>query len=60
MAHSAISGAVMFGRGKHGCGVLLELRPTHDFDPKDTKVLVEFRNTIWCASLFHFVHVRGH
>lgn len=42
-----VSGAVMFGRGKNTCGVLIEPLPEHSVDPEDPTALVAFRNKIW-------------
>ncbi|KAH8110852.1 acetyl-CoA synthetase-like protein [Phellopilus nigrolimitatus] len=42
-----VSYAVIFGRGRFHCGVLVEPKEPYAFDPTDTKKLVEFRNRIW-------------
>ncbi|KAH8110877.1 acetyl-CoA synthetase-like protein [Phellopilus nigrolimitatus] len=42
-----VSHAVIFGRGRFHCGVLVEPKERHAFDPVDTDKLVEFRNRIW-------------
>ncbi|KAH8110855.1 acetyl-CoA synthetase-like protein [Phellopilus nigrolimitatus] len=42
-----VSYAVIFGRGRFHCGVLVEPKEQHAFNPTDTKKLVEFRNRIW-------------
>ena len=49
VADPIVAGAVMFGRGKNQCGVLIEHRPEHAVDPHDPAALVEFRNKIWCV-----------
>lgn len=47
MSSPVVAGAVMFGRGKNQCGILVEPRPEHAIDPSDTQALVTFRNQIW-------------
>ena len=42
-----VSGAVIFGRGRFQCGVIVEPKEPYKFDPKDMKKLVEFRSFIW-------------
>lgn len=42
-----VKGAVMFGRGRFYCGVLVEPKEEYAFDPSDTNKLAEFRNLIW-------------
>ncbi|TCD69319.1 putative NRPS-like protein biosynthetic cluster [Steccherinum ochraceum] len=42
-----LQGAVMFGRGRHEPGVLLEPTPEHAFDPADLVRLAQFRNQVW-------------
>ncbi|KAH9951150.1 hypothetical protein B0H21DRAFT_855734, partial [Amylocystis lapponica] len=46
-AHSFVSGALMFGRGRMQVGVLVEPHPAHAVEPGNEKALVEFRNAIW-------------
>ncbi|GJE99007.1 acetyl-CoA synthetase-like protein [Phanerochaete sordida] len=48
-ANRLVSAAVMFGRGREQCGVLIEPRPEHAVQPNDQAALVEFRNKIWPA-----------
>ena len=47
-----VFGAVMFGRGRNQCGVLIEPQPAYAVDPADEAALVKFRNDIWCVSMF--------
>ncbi|KAK7693158.1 hypothetical protein QCA50_002724 [Cerrena zonata] len=42
-----VTGAVIFGRGKTQCGVLIELSERSAFDPSDQSLLIAFRNKIW-------------
>lgn len=42
-----IQAAVVFGRGRFNCGVIVEPIPEERFDPADTEKLAEFRNRIW-------------
>lgn len=42
-----VNGAVMFGRAKNQCGVLIEPAPSHTIDPNDPVALPKFRNMIW-------------
>ncbi|KAI5116179.1 hypothetical protein M0805_002877 [Coniferiporia weirii] len=44
---SLVHGAIMFGRGRFHCGVLVQPKDSFTFDPSDVKKLVEFRNFIW-------------
>ena len=53
IANPMIAGAVMFGRGKNQCGILIELHPQYAFDLDDQAALVEFRNKIWCVLNSH-------
>ncbi|KAJ7193924.1 hypothetical protein GGX14DRAFT_378403 [Mycena pura] len=39
--------SVMFGRGRFQAGVIVDPRPSFEFDPSDTTKLAEFRNRIW-------------
>lgn len=48
------SGAVMFGRGKNECGVLIEPSPAYAIDTSHPASVVEFRNQIWCVRLAPF------
>ena len=41
-----VNGAVMFGRGKTQCGILIEPRSGHEPGEHETS-LPEFRNKIW-------------
>lgn len=41
------SAAVMFGRGKNECGVLIEPSPAHTIDIDNITSVVQFRNEIW-------------
>lgn len=50
-AHPAVAGALMFGRGRAQCGLLVEPRPEHAVDPSDTAAVVAFRNKIWCVGI---------
>ncbi|KAH8110847.1 acetyl-CoA synthetase-like protein [Phellopilus nigrolimitatus] len=45
--NSLVNHAIIFGRGRFHCGVLVEPKEPYAFDPTDTKKLVEFRNRIW-------------
>lgn len=42
-----VNGAVMFGRAKDQCGILVEPAPSHTIDPSDPVALPKFRNMIW-------------
>ena len=42
-----VAGAVMFGRGRNQCGILIEPRPEHAVDVNEPSSLAEFRNKIW-------------
>ncbi|KAK0230499.1 hypothetical protein IW262DRAFT_1291609 [Armillaria fumosa] len=42
-----VSGAVVFGRGRHQIGVLVEPNPRFSFDPANGCKLAEFKNLIW-------------
>lgn len=44
-----VGGAVMFGRGRTQCGLLVEPKPGHEIDVNDDAHLAEFRNKIWCV-----------
>ena len=46
-ASPLMSGAVMFGRGRNQCGILVEPAPGLEIDPKDQSQLAEYRNKIW-------------
>ena len=48
-ADERVLGAVMFGRERDQCGVLIEPREPHAVDPTDPEALVAFRNKIWCG-----------
>ena len=41
------SGAVMFGRGRNECGVIVEPSPAYAIDVNDPSAVVDFRNKIW-------------
>lgn len=41
------SGAVMFGRGRDECGILIEPSPQFAVNPQDQASVLEFRNQIW-------------
>lgn len=43
----AVQSAVMFGRGKNQCGILVEPSPKHVIAPEDVQGLIRFRNMIW-------------
>ena len=47
MAHPAVTGAVMFGRGRHQCGVLIEIGPEYEVDRRDPASLERLRELIW-------------
>ena len=47
MAHPAVTGAVMFGRGKPQCGVLIEITHGFEIDPRDTASVERLRELIW-------------
>lgn len=47
MRDPLVSGAVMFGRGRFHCGVLVEPKEAYAFDPNDIRKLAEFRSLIW-------------
>ena len=49
VSSALVAGAVMFGRGKNQCGVLIEPQPEYAIDPDDEPALVAFRNKIWCV-----------
>lgn len=53
-ASPLVSGAVMFGRGRNQCGLLVEPRPEHNVDPTDPDSLVAFRKKIWCVYALSF------
>ncbi|KAI5121945.1 hypothetical protein M0805_002017 [Coniferiporia weirii] len=42
-----VHGAVIFGRGRFHCGILVQPKVPFAFDPSDMKKVVEFRNLIW-------------
>ena len=42
-----VKGAVIFGRGRFYCGVLIEPKEEFEFDPSDENKLAEFRSLIW-------------
>ncbi|THH03024.1 hypothetical protein EW145_g6597 [Phellinidium pouzarii] len=44
---SLVHGAIMFGRSRFHCGVLVQPKIPFSFDPVDTKKVIEFRNLIW-------------
>ena len=46
-----LTGAVMFGRAKNQCGILLEPAAQYAIDPNDKNELPKFRNMIWSANL---------
>ncbi|KAG2068654.1 putative aminoadipate reductase [Suillus decipiens] len=46
-ANSYVNGAVIFGRGRHQVGVLIEPRAGCEIDVDDEKQLAEFRNRVW-------------
>ena len=47
MSSPMVIGAVMFGREKNQCGILIEPAPSHAIDPTDPIALPKFRNMIW-------------
>ncbi|GJE93359.1 acetyl-CoA synthetase-like protein, partial [Phanerochaete sordida] len=49
LAHPAVTGAVMFGRGKAQCGVLVEVGPGYEGDPRDPAYADRLRDAIWPA-----------
>ena len=49
-ASPVVAGAVVFGRGKNQCGLLVEPRPENAIDPNDESSLIAFRNQIWYDS----------
>ena len=48
----AVQGAVMFGRGRSQCGILIEPRPENAIVSQDLEALASFRNLIWYVSSF--------
>ena len=50
MCDPHVGGAVMFGRSKFFCGVLVQ--PEHAFDPEDHEKMDEFLGLIWCEMRF--------
>ncbi|GJE88919.1 acetyl-CoA synthetase-like protein [Phanerochaete sordida] len=42
-----VTGALMFGHGRHSCGILIEVRVEHALDPEDSTALADFRNKLW-------------
>ncbi|THH09230.1 hypothetical protein EW145_g2182 [Phellinidium pouzarii] len=42
-----VHGAMMFGRSRFHCGILVQPKEPFAFDPVDTKKVIEFRNLIW-------------
>lgn len=50
-ANAMVNGAVMFGRGRSQCGVLIEPKPDYAIDPNNEQELIDFRNTIWSVSV---------
>lgn len=46
-----LTGAVMFGRGRDQCGIILEPTPEHAINPNDGVEVPNFRNAVWWASL---------
>ncbi|THG95287.1 hypothetical protein EW145_g7985, partial [Phellinidium pouzarii] len=42
-----VQGAMMFGRSRFHCGILVQPKEPFAFDPVDTKKVIEFRNLIW-------------
>ena len=45
-----VSGAVVFGRGKNQCGILVEPRATFAVDANDEGSMIVFRNKLWYVS----------
>ena len=50
-ASPLVGGAVMFGRGRTQCGILIEPAPEYAIDPNDPESLPEFRNKVWYVVL---------
>ncbi|KAJ3528253.1 hypothetical protein NM688_g8022 [Phlebia brevispora] len=46
-ASDMVAGAVMFGRGRNQCGVLIEPHAHYAIDPENEAAAIEFRNKIW-------------
>lgn len=42
-----VRASVMFGRGRFQAGILVDPKPSFEFDPSDSVKLAEFRNKIW-------------
>ena len=59
MAHHMVAGAVMFGRGRNQCGILIEPHSQYVIDPSDQSALVDFRNKIWIVSYMRFATTEG-
>jgi hypothetical protein len=53
--HPRVAAAVMFGRGRFQNGVLLELKPGYEFDPKNQEKLAEFKDSLWSVVFCHDV-----
>ena len=47
----AVAGAVMFGRGREQCGILIEPQPDFAIHPADLCGRDQYINIIWYASL---------
>lgn len=50
-AHPMVSGAVVFGRGRNECGMLIEPKPEYAVDSSDEDAVTAFRNNIWYVTL---------
>ena len=42
-----VEGAVIFGRGRFNCGILISPKEKFAFDPKDEQKLATYRTLIW-------------
>ena len=51
-AHPMVSGAVVFGRGRNECGMLIEPKPEYAVDNSDEDAVMAFRNKIWYVQWF--------
>ena len=47
MSHPMVAGAVIFGRGRNECGILVEPNAQYAVDAEDPTATVQFRQKIW-------------
>jgi long-subunit acyl-CoA synthetase (AMP-forming) len=51
-----VHGAVVFGRGKSKCGILVQPAPECTVNLANSSALMSFRDSIWYVSDFFFVY----